>query len=290
MKQILSEQFFRMQKLAGILTENQENDILAQKEFLSVLQKKIKDPNIIKKAEKLANNLSDEEKQKVIDTAKSLIPTGDLSSQLNEFLTEEIDLTDITNKILASPGAADKLEKLSNNLTELNFNLEENDGIGGFATLAIFGIAGGLSTWMGVAGYAIIASNPIFATAAISAALIACVAATLVTYSSDGSPHSGDEPRELKPEKWEAIPVDEYGEPAKYNYRLAYMYSNKPEYQIFLEEEPKQKDYISFLKIAPKPMEIGDGIMVLDKENKKIDSYKLTQSTIGLLSPYNGAV
>ncbi len=78
MKQILSEQFFRMQKLAGILTENQENDILAQKEFLSVLQKKIKDPNIIKKAEKLVSNLSDEEKQKVIDTAKSLIPTGDL--------------------------------------------------------------------------------------------------------------------------------------------------------------------------------------------------------------------
>lgn len=189
MKQILSEQFFRMQKLAGILTENQENDILAQKEFLSVLQKKIKDPNIIKKAEKLANNLSDEEKQKVIDTAKSLIPTRDLSSQLNEFLTEEIDLTDITNKILASPGAEDKLEKLSNNLTESDFNLKENDGIGGFATLAIFGIAGGLSTWMGVAGYAIIASNPIFATAAISAALIACVAATLVTYSSDGSSH-----------------------------------------------------------------------------------------------------
>jgi len=91
--------------------------------------------------------------------------------------------------------------------------------------------------------------------------------------------------RELKPEKWRAIPV-----PTEYSYRLVYMYSNKPEYQIFLEEEPKQKDYVSFLKIAPKPMEVGDGIMVLDKENKKIDSYKLTQSTIGLLSPYNGAV
>jgi hypothetical protein len=102
---------------------------------------------------------------------------------------EEIDLTDITNKILASPGAEDKLEKLSNNLTESDFNLKENDGVGGFATLAIFGIAGGLSTWMGVAGYAIIASNPIFATAAISAALIACVASTLVTFSSDGSKH-----------------------------------------------------------------------------------------------------
>ena len=81
--------------------------------------------------------------------------------------------------------------------------------------------------------------------------------------------------RELKPEKWRAIPM-----PTEYSYRLVYMYSDKPEYQIFLKAEPKQENYPSFLKIAPKPMEVGDGIMVLDKNNKAVDLYTLTRKDI----------
>jgi hypothetical protein len=81
--------------------------------------------------------------------------------------------------------------------------------------------------------------------------------------------------RQLKPEKWRAIPM-----PTEYSYRLVYMYSSKPEYQIFLKAEPKQENYQSFLKIAPKPMEVGDGIMVLDKDNKQVNSYQLTRKDI----------
>ena len=85
----------------------------------------------------------------------------------------------------------------------------------------------------------------------------------------------GDQLRQLKPEKWRAIPM-----PTEYSYRLVYMYSDKPEYQIFLKAEPKQENYESFLKIAPKPMEVGDGIMVLDKNNKQVNSYQLTRKDI----------
>ena len=81
--------------------------------------------------------------------------------------------------------------------------------------------------------------------------------------------------RELKPEKYRAIPV-----PTQYNYRLVYMYSDKPEYQIFLKAEPKEENYPSFLKIAPKPMEVGDGIMVLGKDNKQVNSYQLTRKDV----------
>jgi hypothetical protein len=81
-----------------------------------------------------------------------------------------------------------------------------------------------------------------------------------------------EELRELKPEKWEAIPM-----PAEYKYRLVYMYSDKPEYQIFLKTEPKDENYTSFLKIAPKPMEMGDGIILLDTNNKMVNFVRLTK-------------
>ena len=89
------------------------------------------------------------------------------------------------------------------------------------------------------------------------------------------TPAADNQPRQLKPEKWRAIPM-----PAQYSYRLVYMYSDKPEYQIFLKAEPKEENYPSFLKIAPKPMEVGDGIMVLDKDNKQVNSYQLTRKDI----------
>ena len=72
--------------------------------------------------------------------------------------------------------------------------------------------------------------------------------------------------RKLKPVEYEAIPI-----PAEYSYRIVYMYSNKPEYQIFTSNKPAMGQLSAFVKIAPKEMEDGDGIMVLDKNNKAID-------------------
>jgi len=81
--------------------------------------------------------------------------------------------------------------------------------------------------------------------------------------------------RQLKPEKYTAIPI-----PTEYKYRLIYMYSDKPEYQIFLKEEPKDENLQSFLKIAPKPLEEGDGMIVLDNNNKMINHAILDKKEI----------
>ena len=72
--------------------------------------------------------------------------------------------------------------------------------------------------------------------------------------------------RQLKPVKYEPTPI-----PAEYSYRIVYMYSDKPEYQIFTANKPAMGQLSAFTKIAPKRMEDGDGIMVLDKGNKAVD-------------------
>jgi hypothetical protein len=84
-----------------------------------------------------------------------------------------------------------------------------------------------------------------------------------------------NELRELKPIPYTGEPI-----PPGDNFRMVYMYADKPEYEIFFKTEPRQEDFESFIKIAPKPMKIGDGIMLLDRENNNIDSYRLTRSTI----------
>ena len=94
-------------------------------------------------------------------------------------------------------------------------------------------------------------------------------------WSKDTPIITENEYRQLKPEKYTAIPI-----PTEYKYRLIYMYSDKPEYQIFLKEEPKDENLQAFLKIAPKPMEEGDGIMVLDNNNKMINHAMLSKKEI----------
>ena len=175
-KQILSEEFLRMQKLAGLITESEENEIASQKKLLDTLQKKIQDPRMIKKAEKIVNNLSDKEKQDILNFVY----------KTNESLIKEINLEDLTNKLLSSPGAENTLQKLSTDLTESNSILKELDddtkGVLGF--LSTLGTAAALK-FMEIPVYQIAAENPKTAIAAVSTALLSLLALTIKNYSKD---------------------------------------------------------------------------------------------------------
>jgi hypothetical protein len=59
--------------------------------------------------------------------------------------------------------------------------------------------------------------------------------------------------------------------PAGANYRVVYMYSGKPKYEMFTEEEPSDVDMQQFAQAAPDNLEIGDGVLALDRNNKEVN-------------------
>jgi hypothetical protein len=69
--------------------------------------------------------------------------------------------------------------------------------------------------------------------------------------------------------------------PSGLNYRVIYMYSDKPEYQMFVKNEPNGESMKIFAGLAPKPFEKGDGIIVLDSNDKSVNHLILRDKSVG---------
>ena len=76
--------------------------------------------------------------------------------------------------------------------------------------------------------------------------------------------------RELKPEKYKGSSI-----PSHANYRIVYMYSGQPKYEMFTRTEPSDHDMKMFAKLAPEKFEIEDGILALDRNNKQVNFIRL---------------
>jgi hypothetical protein len=87
--------------------------------------------------------------------------------------------------------------------------------------------------------------------------------------------------RLLKPEPIPANDGYAVEIPSGLNYRVIYMYSDKPEYQMFVKNEPNGESMKIFAGMAPKPFEKGDGIIVLDSNDKPVNHLLLRDKSVG---------
>ena len=85
---------------------------------------------------------------------------------------------------------------------------------------------------------------------------------------------------ELKPIKYTGQQI-----PSGANYRIVYMYSDTPEYEMFTRNEPTDSDMILFLKIAPNHLKKGDAILALDGADKLVNYIKLKDSAARIARP-----
>jgi hypothetical protein len=90
---------------------------------------------------------------------------------------------------------------------------------------------------------------------------------------------------QLKPEPIPGNNANAVEIPSGLNYRVIYMYSDKPEYQMFTKNEPNDEYMKTFAGMAPKPFEEGDGIIVLDSNNKTVNHLMLKGKSIGTSVP-----
>jgi hypothetical protein len=90
---------------------------------------------------------------------------------------------------------------------------------------------------------------------------------------------------QLKPEPIPGNNANAVEIPSGLNYRVIYMYSDKPEYQMFTRNEPNDEYMKTFAGMAPKPFEEGDGIIVLDSNNKNVNHLKLKGKSIATSVP-----
>ncbi len=90
---------------------------------------------------------------------------------------------------------------------------------------------------------------------------------------------------QLKPEPIPGNNANAVEIPSGLNYRVIYMYSDKPEYQMFTKNEPNDEYMKTFAGMAPKPFEEGDGIIVLDSNNKAVNHLILKRKSIGTSVP-----
>jgi hypothetical protein len=94
--------------------------------------------------------------------------------------------------------------------------------------------------------------------------------------------------RQLKPEPIPGNNANAVEIPSGLNYRVIYMYSDKPEYQMFTRNEPNDEYMKTFANMAPKPFEEGDGIIVLDSNNKTVNHLILKGKSIRTSTTVNG--
>ena len=90
---------------------------------------------------------------------------------------------------------------------------------------------------------------------------------------------------QLKPEPIPGNNANAVEIPSGLNYRVIYMYSDKPEYQMFTKNEPNDEYMKTFAGMAPKPFKEGDGIIVLDSNNKAVNHLILKGKSIGTSVP-----
>jgi len=153
---MLIQEAKRFQKLAGILTENESQ---AEEKVKDQIEKTIDSPESQATLAKMASELSDEEKQKILNFVSSV--------NESESITEDIDLDKIIDKL--TPMAENTLEEEENLGTPKNILKQF---IFGAPVLAMgLGIAKGMALGGGAAALAAVGPT-FFGTAAAGAILI----------------------------------------------------------------------------------------------------------------------
>jgi hypothetical protein len=148
----------RFQKLAGIIIENESP--AAEEKVKDQIEKTIDSPQTQSILAKMASELSDEEKQKILNFVSSI--------NESESVTEDVDLDKVINKLLPMT-EEDTLEEGENDLSTPKNILKQF--IFGAPVLAMgLGIAKGMSLGGGAAALA--AVGPVFFGAAAAGAIL----------------------------------------------------------------------------------------------------------------------
>ena len=162
----------RMQQLAGILTENESQ---AEEKAKDQIEKTVDSPESKATLAKMASELSDEEKQKILNFVSSV--------NESESVTEDIDLDKIIDKL--TPMAENTLEEEENLGTPKNILKQF---IFGAPVLAMgLGIAKGMALGGGAAALAAVGPT-FFGTAAAGAILIGLYKAIKAMGSNKAKP------------------------------------------------------------------------------------------------------